>query len=147
MSTRAARIAHLIRTVGIADRVVADSWVRSKGLTMAQGLALGWIEAHRDRELIARDLAEVSGTTPASVTSLLQGLEERGYVVRRPAPDDARRKLIEITDEGARLIAGFEEDQLAAQRERYSILSAEEQDQLIALLTRLADAGPPIPER
>ena len=135
-----------------AFRAAADAWVAGSGLTRQQGFTLGYIEANQHRGVIARELAEMSRTTPASVASLLQGLEERGLITRTPSPDDSRVKLISITDAGRELIAGFDDQMRSAQTGLYRALSPAEQDQLLALLTRVVDSndiplGPPAPPR
>lgn len=128
-----------IRTLGFAQRAAGDEWVRGSGLTRQQAFTLGYLEAHQDREVIARELAEISRTTPASVTSLLQGLEDRGYIVRTPSPEDSRAKLVSITPDGARLIAGFDQEMRTAQERLFDPLTADEQRQLLILLRRIID--------
>lgn len=137
MKSRVERLSELVRTAAFAGRAAAEEWVRDSGLTRQQAFALGYLEQNRDRDVIARELAEMSGTTPASVTSLLQGLEERGYITRTASPGDARVKVVRVTDEGVRVVAGFDEAMAAEQRKLFSGLSTAEQDQLIALLERL----------
>ena len=141
MSTKAEQISTLIRSVAFAQRASADDWVRSSGLTRQQGFTLGYIEENQDRGVIARELAEASGTTAASVASLLQGLEERGYITRKPSPDDSRIKLLAVTPEGSRLIDGFDDEMTAATERLFGALSAAEQDQLIAMLSRITEAA------
>ena len=43
-------------------------------------------------------LAQALGTTPRSVSALVDGLEGSGYVVRTPHPDDRRAVLVTLTD-------------------------------------------------
>ncbi|WP_085368648.1 MarR family winged helix-turn-helix transcriptional regulator [Leifsonia sp. NCR5] len=139
MSSRSEQLTALIRTLSFAQRATADAWVRTSGLSRSQAFTLGYIEEHQENGVIARELSEMSGTTPASVASLLQGLEERGYITRTPSPDDSRVKLISVTPEGAEVVAGFQNDLAAEQERTFSVLDTEEQDRLIALLRRVAD--------
>jgi MarR family transcriptional repressor of mepA len=141
MTTKADRISALIRSIGFAQRATADEWVRTTGLTRQQAFTLGYIEENQHRGVIARELAEMSGTTAASVTSLLQGLEERGFISRMPSPEDSRVKLITVTAEGSRLIDGFDDEMTAATVQLFAALSAEEQDQLIGLLERITESA------
>jgi len=141
MTTRAEQISTLIRSIGFAQRASADEWVRTSGLTRQQGFTLGYIEENQDRGVIARELAETSGTTAASVASLLQGLEERGYITRMPSPDDSRVKLLSVTAEGSRLIDGFHDEMTAATERLFGALSPAEQDQLITLLGRITETS------
>ncbi|MFT4230144.1 MAG: MarR family transcriptional regulator [Microbacterium sp.] len=146
MTSRAERLTIAIRALGFTQRADADEWVRASGLTRQQAFTLGYIEEHQDRGVIARELAEMSGTTAASVTSLLQGLEDRGYITRTPSPDDSRVKLLAVTAEGSRLIEGFDEEMRRAQERLFATLSPADQEQLLGLLERvISQSGVPTP--
>ncbi|MEY9852920.1 MarR family transcriptional repressor of mepA [Leifsonia sp. EB41] len=142
MTSKTERLTELVRTVAFAGRAAAEEWVRDSGLTRQQAFTLGYLEQHQDRDVIARELAEMSGTTAASVTSLLQGLEERGYVTRTSSPTDARIKVVRVTPEGARVVAGFDESMAAEQRTLFAGLDDSEQDQLLGLLEKVVAADP-----
>ena len=145
MTTRAEQLNTLFMSIAFAGRASADDWVRNSGLTRQQGFALGYIEENQHRGVMARELSQMSGTTPASVASLLQGLEERGYITRTPSPSDSRVKLLSVTAEGSRLIEGFEEEMAAAQVRLFNGLSTTEQEQLASLLERIVEtAGVPV---
>jgi len=77
-------------------------------------------------------LAELLFVHPSTLTGVLRRLEERGYIVRRADPNDARRALFALTPEGRalnslqsgtveaavrRALAGVSERKLAATRE------------------------------
>jgi DNA-binding MarR family transcriptional regulator len=135
--TRAEKINVAIRAIAFAQRATADAWVAGSGLTRQQAFTLGYIEEHQDRGVIARELAEMSGTTAASVASLLQGLEDRGLITRTPSPDDSRVKLLAVTEEASDLVVGFDEQMRAAQERFFSSLTVDEQTQLLGLLDRV----------
>jgi len=137
MTDRSAQFFEAVLAIAFAQRAAADDWVRQSELTRQQAFTIGYIEEHQDRGVIARELAEMSGTTPASVASLLQGLEERGLITRTPSPDDSRVKLLSVTDEAVRLTEGFDEAVRTAQAHLLTTLSSDEQDQLLALLGRI----------
>jgi MarR family 2-MHQ and catechol resistance regulon transcriptional repressor len=50
------------------------------------------------------ELAEKLLRSPANLTTVLDNLERRGSVERRPAPDDRRAKTVHLTRPGRRLI-------------------------------------------
>lgn len=73
--------------------------------------------AHIDVERGSRltELAERSSVTPQAMSDVVQDLVRRGYVERRPDPDDGRAKRIFLTargtgaiDEGRAVIASIE---------------------------------------
>lgn len=121
------------------SRPPADRWVRDAGLTMPQARTIGYIEAHEDRGVTARELAEISGTTPASVSSLLAGLERGGYVERTPDPGDARAKLLRVLPKGRGLTVGFDHLMEDFKERMLAPLSPEERATLLRLLTTIDD--------
>jgi DNA-binding MarR family transcriptional regulator len=51
------------------------------------------------------DLALREGVAPPTLTRMIAGLEEAGYVSRRPDPGDRRAVRVSLTDEGAQVVA------------------------------------------
>jgi MarR family transcriptional regulator, organic hydroperoxide resistance regulator len=56
-----------------------------------------------DNPLAMSELAEVLGCDNSNVTGIVDRLEHRGLVERRPADHDRRVKLLALTDEGLAL--------------------------------------------
>ena len=71
----------LIRWIGWAQRKAGEEWIRERELSHEQAFVLGYLV--KNPGAMQRDIASVSGTSPGSVTSLLQGLERRRLVERR----------------------------------------------------------------
>ena len=46
------------------------------------------------------DLAAAERIAPSTLTRLVNVLEDRGYLLRKPAPEDARAYLVTLTDSG-----------------------------------------------
>ena len=134
----------LVRWIGWAQRKAAEDWVRERDLSHEQAFVLGFLA--QNPGAIQRDIAAVSRTSAASVTSLLKGLEHRGLVERRPDPDNARVKRVETTPAGARLIAGFQDAMAAADETILAPLDEDERATLRGLLTKIA-ADLPRPTR
>ena len=125
----------LVRWIGWAQRKAGEDWIRERELSHEQAFVLGYLV--QNPGAIQRDIAEVSRTSAASVTSLLQGLERRGLVERRPEPGNARVKRVHATPDGARLIAGFTDAIAAADETILAPLDAAERETLRALLTKI----------
>lgn len=140
-------IPSLIRRIGLASRQRADALVRDLDLSGSTGRLLVFIERGEESGLIQRDLAELSGVRPASITVALQGLEQRGLIERRPDPKDDRRKTVHMTAAGHELVARFREAMRDAEYDALSVLSSEEQATLKALLQKLAAPLPELPPR
>ena len=67
-------------------------------LPLSQGIVLGRLD--RQGALSVSDLAHAEGVRPQSMAQTVSDLEADRLVARRPDPDDRRRALVELTDEG-----------------------------------------------
>ncbi|MFI9804873.1 MarR family winged helix-turn-helix transcriptional regulator [Streptomyces sp. NPDC052301] len=105
-------------------------------LTGAQAKLLGLLSL---APLPMRKLAQRLKCEPSNVTGIVDRLESRGLVERRPDPTDRRVKLAVATDEGCR-VARELRDGLRFAREPLVGLSAEERLALRDLLRRMLDA-------
>ena len=80
----------------------------------------------------------------AGVTSRIDRLERRGLVRRLPDPDDRRGVIVELTEEGARLVDEAVAAVAESDRQLLERLEPEEVDQLQGLLRKLlAGLEPP----
>lgn len=125
----------LVRWIGWAQRKVGEDWIRARELSHEQAFVLGYLV--QNPGAIQRDIAEVSRTSAASVSSLLQGLERRGLIERRTEGDNARSKRVFATPAGTELIAGFDTAMAAADDVILAPLDQDERDTLHALLTKV----------
>lgn len=69
----------------------------------AQLAVLATLRMHGRRTITA--LAERERVTAPSMTSMINGLEEQGYVVRTPDAEDRRRVQVDITEAGTAIVA------------------------------------------
>ncbi|MER5755139.1 MarR family transcriptional regulator [Streptomyces sp. NPDC002088] len=87
-----------------------------------------------------RKLAQKLKCEPSNVTGIVDRLESRGLVERRPDPHDRRVKLAAATEEGLRVAKGLREG-LRFAREPLAGLSDAERLALRDLLRRMLGAG------
>ena len=125
----------LMRWIGWAQRKGAEEWVRERELTQEQSFVLGYLQ--RQPGAIQRDIAEITRTSAASVSSLLQGLERRGLIERRSDAENARTKRVFATPAGIALIDGFADAMLALDDSLLAPLDSNEREQLRSLLTKI----------
>lgn len=78
----------LIHDVARLLRVDADKRARAHGMTRAQWAILIWLE--RQSGLSQKELAEILDVEPITVARLIDRLQARGMVERRPDPKDRR---------------------------------------------------------
>ncbi|MEU6504967.1 MarR family transcriptional regulator [Streptomyces sp. NPDC046942] len=86
-----------------------------------------------------RKLAQKLKCEPSNVTGIVDRLESRGLVERRPDPADRRVKLAAATGDGLRMAKDLREG-LRFAREPLAGLSEEERRSLRDLLRRMLDA-------
>ncbi|WP_328293445.1 MarR family transcriptional regulator [Kineococcus sp. NBC_00420] len=125
----------LVRWIGWAQRKAGEDWIRSREVSREQAFVLGYLT--QNPGAIQRDLAEITRTSAASVSSLLKGLEARGLVERRTAPGDERSKRAFVTPAGSEVIAGFDTAMAAADETILAPLDPAERDALHALLAKI----------
>ncbi|MEV4433244.1 MarR family transcriptional regulator [Streptomyces sp. NPDC049585] len=83
-----------------------------------------------------RKVAQQLRCEPSNITGIVDRLESRGLVERRPDPDDRRVKLAAATEEGHRTAVRLRES-LNFAREPLAALSAAERTSLRDLLRRM----------
>jgi DNA-binding MarR family transcriptional regulator len=86
-----------------------------------------------------RQLAQKLRCEPSNVTGIVDRLEARGLVERRPDPKDRRVKLAAATTEGRQVARGLRES-LNFAREPLAGLSTKERESLRDLLQRMLEA-------
>lgn len=101
----AQEVSRLVLT--LAERLQRGFAARAaeNGLSAAQAKVL--IRLQPEEALHMRTLARSLGYDASNLTGLVDKLEARGAVERRPDPSDRRIKAIAMTEEGARLREDF----------------------------------------
>jgi MarR family transcriptional regulator, repressor for mepA len=130
----------LVRWIGWAQRKAGEDWIRARELSHEQAFALGYLA--QNPGAIQRDIAQVSRTSAASVSSLLQGLERRDLIERRTEDGNERSKRVYPTAAGRELIAGFEAAMAGADETILAPLDPSERAALHALLTKITAVLP-----
>ncbi|MEV4176107.1 MarR family transcriptional regulator [Nonomuraea sp. NPDC049709] len=84
-------------------------------------------------------LGRRTGIDRSDIVATVNQLAERGLVERSPDPGDRRRNIITVTPEGTRHLEELDRLISGAQDELLASLTATEREQLVGLLTRVAD--------
>ncbi len=90
-----------IRDNQTANQKLDHAVVKSLGINQTDGRCFDILDHHGP--MSAGDLAAAAGLTSGAVTQVIDRLEERGFVERSDDPEDRRRVLAGITDEGRRV--------------------------------------------
>jgi DNA-binding MarR family transcriptional regulator len=120
--------ARLLRTV-FARRV------REVGLTRAQWLALTRI--HRRPGVSQSELADMMEIEKAPAGRIVDRLEEKNWVERRPEPSDRRVNRIYLTELGARVHAAIAPLADTTVRDALAGLTPAEQSRLVGLMSKV----------
>ncbi|MGC2653011.1 MAG: MarR family transcriptional regulator, partial [Mycobacterium sp.] len=91
--------------------------------------------------LSGAELARRLLISPQGVQLALTALERRGLVERKQDPRHKRILQAYLTDEGRNVVATVISDALAAHETVFGVLSAEEQQTLRELLSRVVEKG------
>ncbi|MFI6046385.1 MarR family winged helix-turn-helix transcriptional regulator [Nocardia sp. NPDC051321] len=94
-------------------------------------------------ELTAGELRDSTMVTSGAVTKRVDRLEHTGLVNRRAAADDARGRLIQLTDRGRDVIDKAVEQHLVNEARLLAGLTTDEQQALTRLLRKLTQTLPP----
>jgi DNA-binding MarR family transcriptional regulator len=82
-------------------------------------------------------IAERAIVSSASATSVLDTLEKRGLLVRRPHPEDGRKLVIDLTDAGRAVIDKILPGLHKLETRMMSVLTPAERTQLMRLLSKV----------
>ncbi len=126
---------NLVRTADLLVKRIGDL-VQPFGLSPSSALALG-ILADSPAPLPPNQIASRLIISRATVTGLLDSLEQRGYVTRLPHGSDRRMLLVEPTESGRRVAHEFRVVVHQHQARWLAALSEADQDHLIASLHQL----------
>jgi DNA-binding MarR family transcriptional regulator len=111
----------------ITDAVNAR--LRKHDLHLAAAQALAVLEGAGE-PLTPNEINAHLHLTSGSVTSLLDRLEKRALVVRRPHPTDRRKVLVSITDAGRALVDMHLPEAVAIQTALFRVLTVEQLTEL-----------------
>jgi DNA-binding MarR family transcriptional regulator len=108
----------LVRNASLLSRVVFRQR-GDRGLTRSEA---GVLSALDDGPRRITTLAALEGLAQPTITALVNRSEERGWVARRPAADDARVVLVSLTDVGRAELQALREHIYALVRDHLATL-------------------------
>ena len=107
--------------------------------TPMHGWIVEYLYAHRDAPVFQRDIERDFSITRSTVTNILQLMERKGYIERQSVPQDARLKMLVLTEKGR----GFHEKTMLSlhQTDEFvaGLLTEEENAELLRLLNKLKE--------
>ena len=129
------RVESTLMATARAIRHAYDLRFEPLGLNLTQASLLAFL--HESGPQSQTSLARRLGVGRAAIGSLIDGLEERGFVERQPEPSDRRVWLVACTPAGKDLAEPIRECDTVLRQQLRSGISREERQQLAELLLRL----------
>ena len=111
--------------------------VGMSGREMGVLLLLGGPEAMSQQQVAGR-----FGVDRTTMVGLVDALEGKGFLARRPDAGDRRRNVLELTEKGHGVLARAVRASDEAERQLLAVLDEEEASQLRSLLARLTGGRP-----
>ncbi|MCC9604599.1 MarR family transcriptional regulator [Blastopirellula sp. JC732] len=105
------------------------------GITFRQFQVLGWLV--HDREMTQAELAKRLMIEPPTLAGILCRMEAMGWIVRKTATNDRRRKLITVSPGAAPVWKQVVQCLMESRQEATAGMTREEIDQLQSLLKRV----------
>jgi MarR family transcriptional regulator, lower aerobic nicotinate degradation pathway regulator len=97
----------------------------------------------RNPGITQQAIGEHAGVDPSTMVATLDSLEARGLAERRPHPGDRRKRSVQLTPEGERVLREGRKVAAAVGKEVFGTLSGEERDQLNGILRKLSGLDAP----
>ena len=116
-------------------RTIFDRRVKDLGLTRPQWQALARL--NRKPGASQSELADMMEIEKAPAGKIIDRMEEKGWIERRPDPTDRRINRIHLTERGTRIVDAIQPIALATVNDALEHLSDAEKARLTALLERV----------
>jgi DNA-binding MarR family transcriptional regulator len=129
---------HLYDALARAGRTLRSAGSMPVGPSSFSALATVTVEG----PMRLSDLAAAEGVTRPTMTRIVAALEDRGYLRRRPDPQDGRAQLVSTTRAGRAFLTkgrALRVEALAERLDRLPADTAADVDTAIALLRAIAD--------
>lgn len=120
----------LFQIIGLKLKKRADESIKELGLNAQQGKVIDYIYENQNNNIIQMDLAERFHLRRASITSMLQGLEQKGLIERKIPANNERQKNIYVLPKGVALIEDFQDSFQKVEEDIVQVLTDEEKQVL-----------------
>ncbi|WP_419822811.1 MarR family winged helix-turn-helix transcriptional regulator [Anoxybacterium hadale] len=125
-----------LRAIVHAMKQMLDNRLLPYDITNQQARLLGDLDNQlkRDKEIVQKDLERTMNLRGSSITSLLQGLERKGFISRSTGNEDGRTKQVDITEKGRAVIQAVESSFLELEQLLVEGMSEDEKETFLRLL-------------
>jgi DNA-binding MarR family transcriptional regulator len=127
----------LIHDASRLRRTVMDQHLKPLGITRSQWWVLSQVDRDTGGGFSQIELARLLDVGKVTLGGLIDRLETNGLVTRVPDEEDRRAKRVKLSRKGRKLLERIEDVSLEVNRRIMEGISADEEEQLIAILTRM----------
>ena len=128
----------LLRVVMLLPWALDRQLRQDAGLTHASYMVLACLSDAPERSMRMSELARVTATSQSRLSHAVAALEQRGWVQRRPCPQDRRGQIASLTDAGVEVLVDIAPGHAAQVRTLvFDALSEDEVAQLSTLAARI----------
>ena len=124
----APRLLYLVKQLESAIRAQMDVALRSRRITVPQYTALTVLEQHDD--MSAAQLARHTFVSAQAMEGVVGALRNAGLIMRHPDPENRRRLVISLTEEGRALLEDCRDDIDRIEAVAFATLSTEQRSRL-----------------
>lgn len=104
-----------------------------------QGPIVGYIHFHsRDKDVFQKDIEQEFKIRRSTATVMLQGLEQKGFIVRQPVEYDARLKKIVLTEKAVQDHMRIRQQIEAFHEELEAGITPEEKQEFFRILDKIS---------
>ncbi len=134
------RIKDYIILIGQRMKQLLNERLLPYDITSQQSRIIGFVcsEQRQGKVIYQKDIEEAFELKGSSITSLLQGLERKGFITRRPDASDERRKFVTVLPKGQQLMSEFETAFREMDEKMVQGLTPEQQQALVEALEMMA---------
>ena len=138
---------HVGRTLNYAAREIScalDAYISTRvspELTGMRGMVLGFLmqETESGKQIYQRDLEARFHTNRSSITTMLQGMEQSGFITREVVAKDARLKSLVPTEKGRQCAAAIHQCISDFEHDLQNGVSAQELEAIQGTLHKLIE--------
>ena len=134
-------VAILVKKAALEFDKIANPYFAEYDLTASQYRIIKYLYAQPSQTARVVDLERQYSMTHPTTIGLLDTLEKKGFTTRVENPNDARGKLVALTDKADAMQSELEELGTRIENKLTERLSVEEKEQLACLLNKLIGLG------
>lgn len=131
---------YVIRELDILMGRTIDSEAKKLGLKDIRGpqaKVLRFVFYNSERKIYQKDIEQELALRKASITKMLNGMEENGYIERVVSPRDKRLKQIVLTDKANRTMKNIETMLFDIEAQLTRDISQEEHEQFLQITEKI----------